>query len=426
MLMQAYRRAYGQREGNSRLSQEGLLRLMGQVDPRYLERYNHSTVARWESGATTPTRDRLEVFGRALELSEAEIDGLIRLSGLYGEEEEEPQREGTNAEISGAVPSTNTPEEPATAPAEVQDPRFSSNLVNLGLTRVAFPGLLVAGSGYLLASLGWNASWVMILYITLAIGLVLVQGFLKLRRSNDLRELYFMSVFFLLGGNLLLAPVLRMDPYGFYAIGDFGGTPIPYLLALIANLLLALIAGLIFDSLCRLQYASSLGANGSLARAALAAFPPLGLVYLVAFFLFCLGAWIYLLAMFAVMGAVVMGLLVLRDKKVNFTEWQLRLLLQTTAGFLIVLTAIGGLATIILYLEPSVLSVPNHTLIRSWEIDFDVLGYSMSELMDRYRIGAVWSSVATIAYMVIALGGSLLLSIARYDSGEDKASVADK
>ena len=222
MLMQAYRRAYGQREGNSRLSQEGLLRLMGQVDPRYLERYNHSTVARWESGATRPTRDRLEVFGRALELSEAEIDGLIRLSGLYGGEEEEPQREGTNAEISGAIPSTNTLGKPATAPAEVQDPKFSSNLVNLGLTRLALPGLLVAGSGYLLASLGWNASWVMILYITLAIGLILVQGFLKLRRSNDLRELYFMSVFFLLGGNLLLAPVLRMDPYGFYAIGDFG------------------------------------------------------------------------------------------------------------------------------------------------------------------------------------------------------------
>ena len=154
--------------------------------------------------------------------------------------------------------------------------------------------------------------------------------------------------------------------------------------------------------------------------------PPLGLVYLVAFFLFCLGAWIYLLAVFAVMGAVVMGLLVLRDKKVNFTEWQLRLLLQSTAGFLIVLTAIGGMATIILYMEPSVLSVPNHTLIRSWEIDFDVLGYSMSELMDRYRIGAVWSSVATIAYMVIALGGSLLLSIARYGSGEDNGSVADK
>lgn len=422
--MQAYRRAYGQRQGRSRLSQEGLLRLMGQVDARYLERYNHSTVARWESGATRPTKDRLEVFGRALELSEAEINGLIRLSELDEEEEPAQQREGPGADISSEVQSGSEQEEPASA--EGHDRGFSSTLVNLTLTRLALPGLLVAGSGYLLASLGWNASWVMILYISLAMGLILVQSFLKLRRSNDLGELYFISVFVLLGGNVLLAPVMRMDPYGFYAIGELGGTPIPYLLALVANLLLALIAGLLFDFLCRWQYASRLGADGPLARAALAAVPPLGLVYLVAFFVFCLGAWIYLLVVFAVMGAVVMGLLVLRDREVNFSEWEVRLMLQSTAGFLIVLTAIGGLATIILYLEPSLLSVPNHTLIRSWEIDYEVLGYSMSELMDRYRMGAVWSSVATIVYMVMALGGSLLLSIARYESRDKGARIGDR
>ena len=399
--------------------------MMGQVDSRYLERYNHSTVARWESGSTRPTRDRLEVFGRALELSQAEIDGLIRLSGLEREGETEQRSERSTAGESGEGLPVNSLVEPTAGTADVQAHRFSSTLVNLGLTRLALPGLLVAGSGYLLASLGWNASWVMLLYINLAMGLILVQSFLKLCRSNELRELYFISVFFLLGGNILLAPVLRMDPYGFYAIGGFGGTPIPYLLALIANLLLALIAGLLFDSLWRWQYVSSRGAKCPLARAAFSAFPPLGFVYIVAFFVFCLGAWIYLLAVFAIMGGVVSGLLILRDKAVNFSEWELRLLLQSTVGFLIVLTGIGGVATMILYLEPSFLSVPDHTLVRSWEIDFEVLGYSMSELMDRYRIGAVWSSVATIVYMVIALGGSLLLSITRYGSTDNEPSVAD-
>ena len=92
MLMQAYRRAYQAEGRSSRLSQEGLLRLMGQVDPKYSDRYDHSTVARWESGATRPTRDRLEVFGNALSLSPPEIDGLIGLAGLLEPTEPAVQR----------------------------------------------------------------------------------------------------------------------------------------------------------------------------------------------------------------------------------------------------------------------------------------------------------------------------------------------
>ena len=50
MLMQAYRRSHavdGKRRG---LSQERLLELMGQVDFRYMDRYDRSTVSRWEAG----------------------------------------------------------------------------------------------------------------------------------------------------------------------------------------------------------------------------------------------------------------------------------------------------------------------------------------------------------------------------------------
>ena len=43
------------------------------------------TVARWESGTTRPTRDRIEVFGQALNLSPAEIEGLMRLAGFERE-----------------------------------------------------------------------------------------------------------------------------------------------------------------------------------------------------------------------------------------------------------------------------------------------------------------------------------------------------
>ena len=82
MLMRAYRLAYRTMGHAGRLSQIGLLELMGQVDERYSELHGHSTVARWEAGATRPTRERIEVFGRALNLSPEEIAGLMRLAGF--------------------------------------------------------------------------------------------------------------------------------------------------------------------------------------------------------------------------------------------------------------------------------------------------------------------------------------------------------
>ena len=55
---------------------------MGEVDDVYETRYSHGTVSRWESGSTRPSVDRLRVFGKALNLSETEVAGLILLAGL--------------------------------------------------------------------------------------------------------------------------------------------------------------------------------------------------------------------------------------------------------------------------------------------------------------------------------------------------------
>ena len=423
MLMQAYRRGYTPVEGSNRLSQEGLLRLMGQVDTKYLERYNHSTVARWESGATQPTKDRLEVFGRALGISPGEIEGMISLAGLYDDPITKRKSKSTDGESTEAPETALAQSSANEASLEEVQQTDASRIVRYLLTRLALPGLVVAGSGYLLASLGWNASWVMMLYVNLAMGLILVQSFMNLRRTSELRELFFISVFFLLGGNVLLAPVLRMDPYGFYAIANFGGTPMPYLFALVANLLLSLLAGLMFEYLWRWQYDSGKGASSAYCRAGWVAFPPLGVIYLVCVSFSCLGAWIYLLSVFAVLGAATMAMLILRDKEVTFVEWERKLLLQGAVAIIVVLTGLGGMATMILYLEPSFLAIPNHSFFRSWEIDFALLGYSMDELMDRYRLGAVWSSLATLVYMVIAVGGSLIVAIYRFGDSEEKAPI---
>ena len=99
--------------------------------------------------------------------------------------------------------------------------------------------------------------------------------------------------------------------------------------------------------------------------------------------------------------------------------------MQGGVGAILLLTAVGSAITLILYLHPSPMAIPDHTLLRSWEIDFNSLGFSPDELLERYRFGAVWSSLATVIYMVIVLGGCFLATIYRLDVTDPDESVDD-
>lgn len=81
-LMRAYRESFPREGGRQGISQRELLRRMADADPDNGRTLSHTTVYRWESGLAPPTVHRLEVFGRALGLSETEIDGLILIAGL--------------------------------------------------------------------------------------------------------------------------------------------------------------------------------------------------------------------------------------------------------------------------------------------------------------------------------------------------------
>ena len=416
--MQAYRRGHPVESRGGRLSQEGVLRLMGLVDPKYSDRYDHSTVARWESGATRPTIERLVVFGRALDLSTTEIEGMIQLAGL-GENGEMPSQpvpgvgEGfAQVENEGISPDVES------KVAEVISATFASKAVRYSLTRFILPGLGVAIAGYILSAMGWNASWMMMMYLMVVISLVLAQGYLRMRRTNELKDLYFISVFFVLCTNLLQVPILRMDPFGFYAIDGLAGTPIPYLLGLVSNLLLALVAGLMFDALMRWQNGSSRRIKCPFGRASLVAFTPLSLVYVFTLLCWSVGSWIYFLSVFSFLGAMFVVFLALQDDEVQFSQFQRRLLLQASVATTLIYLLLDGAAILVVYWQPSLLVLPDHTLLRSWEIDFNSLGYSPDELIERYRIGAVWSSIAGLIFMVIALGGRLIVSAYRLENGD--------
>ena len=425
MLMRAYRHAFPTEDRARRLSQDGLLGLMGQVDPKYSERHDHSTVARWESGATRPTVERIGVFGQALNLSPTEIDGLIRLAGL------EPDAAGLAGETRSLAEPANTdagasvdtlehpgPEEVPTAAGGNDSPSYARYVMRYAFSRFLLPGSCVALVGYFLASLGWNSTFMLAVYVGVAMCLLTAQGFLRLRRADDLGELLFVTVFFQLSIPLLHAPLTRMDAYGLYSIGDFAGTSIPFTLSLIANLLVAMVTGLIFNFLWRWQYSGPAGRKSAYSRAAWIVLPPIAFVYAYLLAFSNVGFWIVGLGLFTLLAGVFTTLVVLRDKDVSIGEWDRKFLLSTAVMVTIVLSALGVAAILATYLQPSLYAMSDQGLFYSWDIDFDALGYPEDEFFERSRLAVAWASLTTLAYMVIVIGGKLIVTIYRLDGGD--------
>ena len=431
MLIRAYRHAYRTEGGSRRLSQSGLLDLMAQVDSRYSDRHDHSSVARWESGATHPNRERLEVFGRALELSPTEIEGLIRLAGFDLDDADladgnrrlaEPTNPGEGPSVDALEGTVQ--EETATTIGGDDSAHYTTFAMRYAFSRFLLPGSCVALVGYFLASLGWNSSFMLAVYVGAAMCALTAQGFVRLRRSDDLGELLFVTVFFQLSIPLLHAPLTRMDAYGLYSLGDFAGTSIPFTISLIANLLVATVAGLMFQLLWRWQYSGPTGGKSVYSRAAWIVLPPIAFVYAIILAFSNVGFWIVGLGLFTLLAGVFITLVVLRDEEVSVGGWDRKFLLCTSVAVTIVLSAIGLAAILATYLQPSLYSVTDQGLFYSWEVDFDALGYSQEEYFERSRLAVVWASLTTLAYMVIVVGGKLIVTIYRLDGGDSSMPAA--
>ncbi len=417
--MQSYRLQREGRGRGGRLSQSGLLALMGTIKAEYRD-YSHSTVGRWESGDIFPTAERLEVFGAALDLHRSEIDGLIALAGLgTGPASFEAETAAPDADCgSDSTPISVDGNSKKASSSGGMEQSYTATVIRYCLARFALPGLAIAGAGLALHSLGLSASWMFSLYVATVVVMVLLQVILKLRHSNDLRDFLFVSIFFILSGSMVQAPLTGIDGYGFFLVDGFVGTPFIYLSALMANLLQALAAAIAFDLLWRWQYSSGHGSPKAYQRAAWVAVPPIVLVYTCNLIFASVAVSFSLLVILPVLAGVIMALLILRDHEVSVGEWDRRFLLHATLAITIALTIIGGMGTMVFYLDPSLLSQPNHnTLVISAEIDFTVLGYPEEELLDRYRIASSWGSLISLVYMVIVVGGNLIVTIYRLGNG---------
>ena len=69
-----------------------------------------------------------------------------------------------------------------------------------------------------------------------------------------------------------------------------------------------------------------------------------------------------------------------------------------------------------IYLSPDLPRVlPDHNLLRSWEIDFAELGLSREEALDGLNLGYMLHAIWVFAFMFFVVGGRLIVSIYRID-----------
>ena len=423
-VMRSYRESFLARGGRRGLTQEALLERMGSVDSEYAERYSHATVSRWESGATRPTLQRIRVFGKALNLSRAEVAGLILLAGL-AQDFQAALRQVTGSERGEAIGHGAAREQmhiPNGAVTAIPSPVLVI-AIRFWLFRVLPLGVCIVG-GYALSLLGWNNGWMPAAYVHLVVGIVLAQGFLLPDRDAPLREFFWVSLFFLLTTPMLQFASIRTDHYGFYAIGNLGGSQIPYMLALMTNLALASAAGMMFHLLWRRHYSGESRGNSTLRRAAFVALTPVILAYAIIVVFTNTSVAIQLTVLLPALGAVFTLLLVLRDPAFSLSERD-RLFLLWTLPVLAMLSAMVGIGVMFaIYLSPHMPSVlPDHNLLTSWEINFPELGLTREEAMNRLNLGYMWHAIWAFAYMFFVVAGSLIVAIYRIDGGPGKSSA---
>ncbi len=430
LLMKAYRESFVPSIGQKGISQEELLRRMADVDGNYSQRFSHTTVSRWESGVTRPTVVRLRVFGTALNLSEAEVEGLLLLAGLGGgnaaesddAEAEKLDSASASEEGHGHRPSAAAPHGQA---GTVRRRDLFWEVGRFFVFRFLLPAALIAGFHYLMSFLGWNHNWMPMICVAFAFFVVLGQGFIFGERSAGLREFYWISVFFVLTSPLLQFGPLGLDHYNFHLVPGWSGTMLPYLMALLVNLSLSWTAGLMFHLLWRWRYRDGTTVGGTVAGAASVTCPPLGVVYIMTVLITNFSVTVQLAVVFAVLPMAFSLLLIFRDTGVAFTAEDRRVLFQALMVAACVSATVGIAVMMSIYLSPDFPSVlPDHNLVRSWELDFAALGYTREEALERVNLGYMWHAMFLLIYMGCVVGGRLFMEVHRMGDGGETVSDA--
>ncbi len=418
-LIRSYRVDAG--SNGRRLTQEGLIDLMVERGEGYAADLDRSSISRWESGGRLAPREFLVALGRSLDVPKPEMDRLLGLAGYDGMGEKDDWAEVLTAtqsigsrveslhrEVRGLIDSTSPPEPPVDAYGVARD----------ALRRLALPGVYALAVGFVLNALGLNGTLALAAYVLVAFAIVIGQWALRLSKPSrggtehdHVVDLFFVSLFFILNSSLLIGTLTKADHFGFYAIGAFTNTPMPFLLTILSNLALSLAASIMFSVSWRRQQGSGRG-RSAFERAVWTTLPPMLLTYASVCIFTNLGAWISLMAIFVVLFGAFTIIVALNEPGVSLGD--ANFVLRAAIAAITILCSFGVAGALVSYVEmDTALTASGIRIIPLPEISAEELGYTPEEGVKLLRLGTLWMSLANISYLVTVVGGYLLVTIRR-------------
>ncbi len=285
--------------------------------------------------------------------------------------------------------------------------------------------ICIVAAGEALSFLNWNETWVPAVYVSFVVGLVVAQALLFKDREAPLREFFWVSVFLMLCTPMLQFVPIGMDQYGFYRVGDYAGTHMPYMLTLLLNLVLASSAGLMFHVLIERLRASEDGDDGAVRRTIFAVIAPLAVVYGVVLVVSNASLWIQLGLQMPALAVAFTMLLVLRDPKIEFDDKERQFLLSATLAAVALCLSLGMITILAFYVSPGLTDVfPDHNLLCSWQIDFAEAGFAKDEALERLRLGFLWHAAIMFPYLSLVVGGNVVVAVFRMGGGNAKRTAS--
>ncbi len=409
------------RRNGRRLTQEGLLDLMVERGEDSAAYWDRSMISNWERGARHPPREFLVAFGRALDVPQTEVDRMLILAGYESLGEEEghealltaaqairEQVEGLEERVRGLVDSVTTPKPAVDASTVAKD----------ALWRLAPAGAYALVVGFILNAFGQNGTVALLAYTLVALAIVVGQWALRwLKPDRDRTEhdhivdLFFISLFFTSNTSVLIGALTKADHFGFYTIEAFTNTPIPFLFATLAHLMISLIASVMFSLLWRRRYGLR-NMESTFSRAVWITLPPLLFAYASIVVFTNLGVWMSFMVVYGILFGTFATIVALNEPGTTLGDADF--FLKAAIVVITLLTVFGVIAVIVGYLEPHVLvTVSEFRIIPLRPISAEELGYTPEEGLQYLRIGGTWMALANIVYLVTIVGGYLLVTIRR-------------
>ena len=167
-------------------------------------------------------RERFRTFGKALELSDDEVAGLILLSGLAPDYAAAVGQATGKADARSVRPAEANEADSRSIVVDKQQGRSISrvlpvenDVIRFLLLRFLPLAVGIAALGLVMGFLGGDLAWVPVTFVALAVCLMLGQGFLLGDPEAGLREFFWVTLFVLLTTPLLHFAPLGMDHYNF-------------------------------------------------------------------------------------------------------------------------------------------------------------------------------------------------------------------